>query len=376
MNEEHRELLASLEELVERVLTDRGESLCGRPFCRATWRLLGGDLGLLAAALPHALGGIGEAHHVQATLLEAFGRHLVAQPYISSLVAAPQLLDHARPDHAALLGAVAQGETILVPALSDQPGDHDLDAQTLAVAIVGDEFVLQGTKLLVRDAPLADQFVVLARDSRSHGFGHVLLLVPRKTVGLSCEDIDLIDKGTGSHLTFNKVRVGRSALVAAGPAAQQRARVALDAAVVAVCAEAVGVMKAMHAQTLAYARQRVQFGKPIAEFQVLQHRMVDMLIAIEQAQSITRLARDKLSGEDGAMAASACMALVAKTCRSVAQDAIQIHGAIGIADETPISRYFRRGLAIEKQFGGRNYHLMRYSQGSAKRRSSDTRRQL
>jgi alkylation response protein AidB-like acyl-CoA dehydrogenase len=128
-------------------------------------------------------------------------------------------------------------------------------------------------------------------------------------------------------------------------------------------------MKAMHAQTVEFARQRVQFGRPIAEFQVLQHRMVDMLVAIEQAESITRLARNKLGGADATMAASACMALVAKVCRSVAQDAVQIHGAIGIADETPISRYFRRGLAIEKQFGGRNYHLMRYSQESAQPRT-------
>jgi alkylation response protein AidB-like acyl-CoA dehydrogenase len=101
---------------------------------------------------------------------------------------------------------------------------------------------------------------------------------------------------------------------------------------------------------------------------VLQHRMVDMLVAIEQAASITRLARNKLAGADAALAASACMALVAKACRSVAQDAVQIHGAIGIANETPISRYFRRGLAIEMQFGGRNYHLLRYLQETALRR--------
>jgi alkylation response protein AidB-like acyl-CoA dehydrogenase len=369
MDEEQAELLASVENLTERVLSDKHETLCGREFSREAWRLLGGELGLLAVALPDALGGMDASHHAHAILMEAFGRHLVCQPYLSSVVAASQLLDAAKPEHTPLLLLAGRGEAIIVPALSDGPGDHGLSGKALIAAVAGDGFVLNGAKALVRDAALADHFVVLARTPGEDGGEHVLLLVPAGATGLTREDVSLIDQATASHLRFDGVHVVSSALVASGAEALHRACSAVDAAVVGVCAEAVGVMKAMHEQTLEFARQRVQFGRPIAEFQVLQHRMVDMLVTIEQAESITRLARNKLGGADATLAASACMALVAKVCRSVAQDAIQIHGAIGIANETPISRYFRRGLAIEKQFGGRNYHLMRYSQESAQRRT-------
>ncbi len=362
--DEQRELLASLRELVERVLGDRHESLCGAGFSSETWQTLGGELGLLAASLPEAMGGMAAGQEADAILMEAFGKHLVSQPYLSSVVMAAALLDVSDDAGSQHLAAAAQGEAILVPALADSPSDTQFACVETVATITDNEVLLQGSKVLVRDAPLADRFIVLARQDGAADCPHVLLILDADVPGISREDFGTIDAATGSHLRFDQVRLDRSAIVVRGSEALERAALATDSAIVAVCAEAIGVMQAMLEQTVEYAKQRVQFGQPIAGFQVLQHRMVDMSVAIEQAESITRLARGKLLTPDRAKAASAAMALVAKACRGVAQDAVQIHGAVGIADETPISRYFRRALAIEKQFGGKAYHLKRYMQSA------------
>jgi alkylation response protein AidB-like acyl-CoA dehydrogenase len=354
------ELLASIGELLERVLSDRREALCGAPFCRETWTMLGDELGLLGAALPEALGGMEAGAVAHGLLMEGFGRHLMAQPYVSSLVMASALLDRSDDAQAQWLSDAAGARAIIVPALADGPADHDLDAAATRAAVGPDGVLLNGSKVLVRDAPLADCFIVLARYEGVDDEVPVLLMVPADAPGITREDFRTIDGATGSHLGFASVRLAPDSVLASGNEARARAETAVDAAIVAVCAEALGVMQAMLAQTIEYARQRKQFGKPIASFQVLQHRMVDMSVAIEQAESITRVARGKLAAADRSEVVSAAMALVAKSCRKVAQDAVQIHGAIGIADETPISRYFRRALAIETQFGGREHHLSRY----------------
>jgi len=363
-SDEHRELLASLRELVARVLGDKQESLCGAAFSRETWQTLGGELGLLAAALPEELGGMAAGAEADALLMEAFGRHLVSQPYLSTIAMAAVLLDVSGDDGSQRLAAATRAEAILVPALADGPADTQYACAQTVATITPEGVVLQGCKVLVRDAPLADRFIVLARQEGTDDGSHVLLILDADTPGISREDFGTIDAATGSHLRFDQVRLDRSAIVVSGSEAFERSALATDTAIVAVCAEAIGVMQAMLEQTAEYAKQRVQFGQPIAGFQVLQHRMVDMSVAIEQAESITRLARGKLHTADRAKAASAAMALVANVCRRVAQDAVQIHGAVGIADETPISRYFRRALAIEKQFGDRSFHLKRYMQAA------------
>lgn len=369
-DEAQRELLASLGDLVARVLSDRHEVLCGAPFCRETWTMLGSELGLLSADLPEALGGMEAGADAHAVVMEAFGRHLVAQPYLSSIVMASALLDPDEAANAQWLTAAAQAETIIVPALADGPGDFELHCLNSTAVAGPDEIVLKGRKVLVRDAPLADRFVVLARRQGDEDGAYVLLMVPADAAGVTRDDFGTIDRASGSHLHFDDVRVAPSSVIATGAEALSRARLAQDAGIVAVCAEAVGILQAMLDQTIGYARQRTQFGQPIASFQVLQHRMVDMSVAIEQAESITRLARGKMGSADRSAAVSAAMALVSRACRSVAQDAVQIHGAVGIANETPISRYFRRALAIESQFGARDYHLRRYMERSGAQRGA------
>ena len=136
----------------------------------------------------------------------------------------------------------------------------------------------------------------------------------------------------------------------------------VDEATAALCAEACGVTRALHTGTLDYARQRKQFGKPIGEFQVLQHRMVDMFMEVEQAVSMTLMATLKLAEAAGARAAavSAAKIKIAKACRFVGQNAVQIHGGIGISNELAIGHYFKRATMIEGQFGSLDHHLARY----------------
>ena len=213
-------------------------------------------------------------------------------------------------------------------------------------------------------APWATHLLVTARTSgaQREAQGVSLFLVDKSASGRNRRDYPTVDGRRASEVALDGVRLGAEALVGEDGQALPLIEQVLDEARAALCAEALGVMGQLHGQTLEYAKQRRQFGHPIADFQVLQHRMVDMFVQLEESVSMTYMATLKLDlpADQRAKAVSAGKVFVGRACRFVGQSAVQTHGGIGITDELALSHYFKRATMIESELGSVDYHLARY----------------
>lgn len=327
------------------------------------WRALAGELGILGVALPESVGGLGGGAAEVATIMRLFGRYLVLEPFLTTVVLGAGMVAAWESDRSApLLAAVSQGRTTIAVAHAEQDGGYEPSAVATRALSSRDGFVLNGRKTLVLNAAGADHFIVVARTSGADRDreGVSGFLLDARSAGLRRVDYRTIDGGTASDLILNRVAVSGDALLGAPGRFLPVLERVLDEATAAICAEACGVMQALLDITVDYTRQRRQFGRALAEFQVLQHRMVDMLVELKQAASLATVARIKLGTADREAAVSAAKSRVGRACRLVSQAAVQLHGGIGIADETPVSHYFRRALMIEQQFGSTEFHLDRY----------------
>ncbi len=322
------------------------------------WRGFAEELGLFGAALPESAGGFGGGAVETMLICEEFGRALVLEPYLESVVLGSSLLGADGP--ADLLAGIVDGSALVTPALYEQGGRFNLARIATRATTRGDEIVLDGGKLAVVAAPIATHFLASAiEDDASDAVS--LFLLPADAPGVERRDYTLIDGHPASDLMFDHTPATR--IGAAGTALPGIER-AVDTAIAALCAEAVGVMEAMLAATVDYAKQREQFGVAIASFQVLQHRMVDMMTHIERARSLTVMATLSLDLADAARrkAISAAKAFVSKALKMVGEAAIQIHGGIGTTEEIAISHYFKRATVMQTQFGTASFHLERMAQ--------------
>ncbi|MDB5430878.1 MAG: Acyl-CoA dehydrogenase-like protein [Caulobacter sp.] len=327
------------------------------------WRTLAGELGVLGAALPEAVGGLGGGAAEVGAIMRAFGQRLVLEPYLTTVVMGAELLRAWAHEAAApLLSAIAEGAATVAVAHAESEGGYEPSYVSTHAVASGDGYLLNGRKTLVLNAASAGHIIVVARTAgeAADADGISLFLLDAGAPGIERIDYGTIDGGSASDLILSDVRVAGERVI--GPVGEALPLIErmLDEATTAVCAEACGVMQALVDITVDYTRQRRQFGKAIAEFQVLQHRMVDMMIEAKQAASLAMVARIKLDTPDRAAAVSAAKSRIGRACRAVSQAAVQLHGGIGIADETPVSHYFRRALMIEQQFGSSDYHLDRY----------------
>lgn len=316
------------------------------------WREMA-ELGLLGALLPERHGGLGGTEDLLLLMAE-FGRVLLVEPFISTIVIGGWLF--AALDRADLLDAIAAGNMRIAFAHQEDMRDGPI---TATARREGESYLLNAVKPLVADAPVATHLLLSARlspDSGANQSGTGLFLVPVDSVGLSCDSFPLIDGRRAAAVRCTDVRLPGDALLCAGDRCEALLGRALDEATVAVCAEAIGVMREMLRQTVDYTGQREQFGVKIASFQVLQHRMVNMLVEIEQAESL--VLRATRSRDDPA-AVSAAKIRVGKALRAVAHGAVQLHGGIGTTDELPLSHYVRRATAIEREYGAGNEHFVR-----------------
>ena len=229
----------------------------------------------------------------------------------------------------------------------------------------GENYVLSGTKAAVVGAPWADKLIVSARTSggpRDRG-GISLFVVDRHSANLHLQGFKTIDGRRAAEVTLMNVEVPASQLLGTegeGVAALEACR---DRAIAALCAEAVGAMTELNAATLEYSKTRKQFGATLGSFQVLQHRMVDMFIALEEAVSLTQHLNLSLAADEpnGSKLASGAKTKVGYAARFVAEQAVQLHGGMGMSDELNVGHYFKRITAINVQFGDPTYHLMRYA---------------
>ncbi len=329
------------------------------------------ELGLLGAAFSEAEGGFGNGPIEAMIVMEEFGKGLVIEPYLQTVVIGGNFLRHGGTDaqKEELIPSLIGGETIFAFAYSEPKSRFDLNDVSTTAKKDGAGYVLNGHKAVVLGAPFATHLIVTARTSggqRDTG-GVSVFIVPKGAKGVTTRDYPTVDGLRASEVYFENVAVGAEALVGQADNGLALTEKVVDNAIAALCAEAVGCFKVLNEATISYAKQRKQFGQPIANFQVLQHRMVDMFMAAEQAASMTFMVTLKLDEADKArkMAASAAKVQIGKAGKLISQDAVQIHGGMGMTDELNVGHFFKRVTMIESQFGNTDWHLRRYTELSA-----------
>jgi hypothetical protein len=324
-------------------------------------------MGLLALQVPEAQGGMAPATMETLLTLGAMGKALVVEPYLSSAVLGTALVRElgtpAQRD--ALLPAMATGERIAVPAHGEAGARHDLSRVSTSARRGGPGFILTGRKAVVLHAPAADLLLVTARTAGAPDAeaGLSVFAVPAGSPGVKLIPYPTIDGQRAADVELAGVALPADALLGQEGQAFEGLSAAFDLGVAALCAEAVGVLQATLDATTEYARTRKQFGVPIARFQALQHRMADMLMHVEQARSMSYLAAMQAASTDARerrRIVSAAKVTVGQACRYVGQQAVQLHGGMGVTDELMVSHFFKRLMAIELSLGDTDHHLERF----------------
>jgi alkylation response protein AidB-like acyl-CoA dehydrogenase len=328
------------------------------------------ELGLLAAPLPEEFGGLGQGALATMIIMQEFGRNLVVEPFFETVVLAAGLIEDvgsgAQRDE--FLPQIAAGKTIWALAWTEAGSRYDLNDVTTSARKSGNDYILSGAKAAVIGAPWADRLIVSVRTSggrRDRG-GVSLFVVDRESAGLHLQSFKTIDGRRAAEVTLRDVRVPASQLLGNEGEGVLALEACRDAAIAALCAEAVGAINALNSATLDYAKTRKQFGVALGTFQVLQHRMVDMFIAAEEAVSLMQHLNITLAAHEphGSKLASGAKSKIGEAARFVGEQAIQLHGGMGMSDELDVGHYFKRIAAINVQFGDPTYHLLRYARAN------------
>jgi alkylation response protein AidB-like acyl-CoA dehydrogenase len=346
---------------------DQRRAALGRePFWRPdVWSAFADELGILGAAFPEALGGLGGGYTENMVVMEELGKALVVEPYLGTVVIGGGFLKHGAPAGAEeMIGQIIAGKAIFAFAYAEPQGRYNIRDLKTTARKDGAGYVLNGHKAVVVGAPYATHLVVTARTGggqRDAG-GISVFIVPKSAKGVTTRDDPTVDGFRASEVYFENVALGAEARIGGEGEALPLVEKVMDEAIAATCAEACGVLRRLQEGTVEYTKQRKQFGVPISSFQVLQHRMVDMFIQLEQSISMTYMATIRLSDSDAerAKAASAAKVQIGKACKFVGQNAIQLHGGMGMTDEMAIGHYFKRATMIEGLFGSTDHHLARY----------------
>jgi alkylation response protein AidB-like acyl-CoA dehydrogenase len=328
----------------------------------AVWKSMA-DLGLLGIPIPAEHGGFGGRAVDAMSTMEAIGESLVVEPYLETVALGAQFLVRGGSDaqKASLLPRIVEGALRMAFAHAEPHNRYELSAVEATARPEGGGYVVEGEKRVVLHAPSAHLLVVSARTPK----GLSLLLVDPRAPGVTLRACRTIDGLRAADVVFAGVRVGADALIAAEGAGVALMEEVVDFATALLCAEAVGAIRYANAATLEYLKSRQQFGVPIGSFQALQHRMVDMTISYEQARSMASLACARvdagLPAAERKRIVSAAKVRIADACRHVSQEAVQLHGGMGMTDELKVSHTFRRLTMIAQQFGDADHHLERFA---------------
>ena len=330
-------------------------------FSREVWKTFA-ELGLLGIGIPEEHGGIGGDAVDRLVVMEAIGAGLVVEPYLPTVVLGAGLVRDAgtAAQKEAVLPAVAGGEMLLAFAHYEPGGRYELDRVATTARKTPGGYVLNGSKTMVLGGAAADKLIVSAKGAD----GLSLFLVDAATPGISRRGYPTRDGQRAADIALHEVAVDKGALLGEEGRAQPLVEQAIDRAIAALCGEALGCMDTLNQLTLEYLKTRKQFGVPIGSFQVLKHRMADMFIAAAEARSMACLATIRADSADAtvrARAISAAKALIGKSARTVGQQAVQLHGGMGVVDELNVSHYFKRLTAINTTFGDAAHHLARFS---------------
>ncbi|HVP84386.1 MAG TPA: acyl-CoA dehydrogenase family protein [Rhizomicrobium sp.] len=358
---------------VEKYLADNYTFENWRKFTRAEpgrdlshWQQFA-ELGLLAASLPEDFGGLGGGAVDNMVVMEEFGKALVIEPFVPTVVVGGGMVarDGSKDLRDEVLPKIAGGESIIALAFAEPKSRFNLGDVSTTAKKQGSGYVLNGNKAVVIGAPWADTLLVTARTAggQRDEKGVTVFLVDKKSKGIATRDYPTVDSQRASEITFENVEVPATRVIGEidnGLALVERGA---DEAIAAYCAEATGAMKVLVDTTVEYSKTRKQFGVPIGKFQALQHRMVDMFTSYQQSLSMTLMVTLNLN-EDAATrkkAASAAKVQIGRAGRYVGQEAVQIHGGIGMTDELNVGHYFKRVTMIDTLFGNVDHHLKRYA---------------
>jgi alkylation response protein AidB-like acyl-CoA dehydrogenase len=321
------------------------------------------ELGMTALPVPEEQGGFNGNAVDMFVVMQELGRGLIVEPYLATVLGA-QFLKLAG-GHEVMLEQVAIGELKLACALGETQARHDLsDIATRAVAD-GDAYVINGRKSVVVHGAQAGSLIVSTRTGGAQrgSAGVTLFVVPADTQGVTVRDYRTLDGQRAAGISFEQVRVPAANMLGRLGAGWNVLDAAADYGAALLCAEALGAMDAIFAATLEYLKTRTQFGAPIGKFQALQHRMADMYIHLEQARSMSMLAAVKLDSSDAAERArvvSAAKFRIGQALKFVGQQAVQLHGGMGVTDELPAAHHFKRLTMIELTLGDSDHHLTRF----------------
>jgi alkylation response protein AidB-like acyl-CoA dehydrogenase len=325
----------------------------------AHWRQLA-EIGAMALPIAEADGGLGGDGVDTMVVMEQLGRGLVVEPYIGCVIVPTALLTRGATDieRAGLLERIATGESLLAFAHTDAGSRYEREQLDTLATFTNGGYFLSGSKITVLGGDVADGLLVSAKIDGDKGAS--LFLVHSNASGVVRLPYPMQDAQRGADIEFKNAP---AVLLGERAQAQQAIDYALDAACAALCAEAVGAMTELHRLTVEYLKTRKQFGRPIGMNQSLQHRAVDMLMHVEMSRSMAMeaaLALDDADASKRGKAVSAAKTLVGQACRFVGQQAVQLHGGIGVTHELNVSHYFKRLTMINATFGDADWHLARY----------------
>jgi len=334
-------------------------------FSRALWEEMS-EMGWAGIAIPEAYGGLEYGYVGLGLILEEMGRQLSVSPLQSSVMVGASLINigGSEAHKRTLLPAVAEGKLLITLAL--QEGLHHAPEKTALKAIAsGDNFILTGKKVMVMDAHVADKIVVAARTSGNTGDaeGISLFLLDAKTEGLSRERVIMVDSRNSGNVVLDNVSVSKADLIGDLNGGMAILEQVLDIANACLSAELLGLSLQAYEATIEYLKQRSQFGVLIGSFQALQHRAADMFAELELCKSMVLASLQAIdNGEDNvSLMAAATKAKLCEVAERVTNEAVQMHGGIGMTDEFDMGFYMKRARVAQQTFGGYSYQLDRFA---------------
>jgi pimeloyl-CoA dehydrogenase small subunit len=372
LSEEQRLLRDSVERLLaDHYSFEKRKTYLAEPegFSRELWAQYA-ELGLLGLPFAEEYGGFGGGGIETMLVMQGFGRALALEPYLSTIVLCGTALRLAGTDgqKSELLPLIAGGELVLALAHGERQARYDLSDVLTTATRKGNGWVIDGAKSVVTHGDSAEKLIVSARVSgdRNDTDGIGLFLVDAKANGVARRGYRLRDGTGAAEIGLSGVEVGGGAALGEPGKAFPVIERVVEAGIAATAAEAVGAMEAMQAMTLEYLKTRQQFGRPIGDNQALQHRATEMFVALEQGRSLAMLAAMMVEEPDAAERQrniATVKAGVGQAARFVSQNAVQLHGGIGMTEEYAVGHYFRRCMVIEHSFGDTGYHLSRLAEG-------------
>ncbi len=366
LSEEQRLLKESLDRLIgDRYAFEQRKAYGQSPegWSRQLWAQYAG-LGLLGLPFEERYGGSGGGAVEMMIAMEAFGRALALEPFLATVVLGGGFLRHggSAEQCAELVPKIADGSLTVAFAHTERQSRYDLHDIEMRAVRDGSAWILEGEKGVVLHGDTADKLIVTARvgGGRRDRDGVAVFIVDGAAAGLSRRGYPTQDGLRAAEVSLAQVRVGPEGVLSQPGAALPLVERVVDEAIAALCAEAVGAMTAMHELTVDYLKTRRQFGREIGSFQILQHRAVDMLIALEQARSMAMFAT-MMAAEENAPerrnALSSAKVQIGRSGKFIGQQSVQLHGGIGMTMEYKVGHYFKRVTMIDTMFGDADYHV-------------------